>query len=343
MMQADMANQEHLDILAKGVETWNAWRKIDHDAHPNLRGAALSLAKLSGVDLSDADLLAATLSGASLEGADLEGAKLVDANLSRANLSQASLRSADLGRATLADADLSGSNLRRANLSEANLRGADLDRARVALTVFTSIDLGTAKGLDTVRHMGPSSIGIDTIYRSGGKIPESFLRGAGVPETFIRYIDSLTGAAFEFFSCFISYSTKDQAFAERLHADLQAKGVRCWFAPHSIQGGRKIHEQIEEAIKAYDKLLLILSDASMSSEWVSTEISKARKREGRGIAGCCSRSASRRSSRSAIGSASTPTLAKTPRARSANTSSPTSRIGRTTIRMQWRSSGWCGT
>ena len=281
MMQADMANQEHLDLLAKGVETWNAWRKIDHDAHPNLRGAALSLAKLSGVDLSDADLLAATLSGASLEGADLEGAKLVDANLSRANLSQASLRSADLGRATLADADLSGSNLRRANLSEANLRGADLDRARVALTVFTSIDLGTAKGLDTVRHMGPSSIGIDTIYRSGGKIPESFLRGAGVPETFIRYIDSLTGAAFEFFSCFISYSTKDQAFAERLHADLQAKGVRCWFAPHSIQGGRKIHEQIEEAIKAYDKLLLILSDASMSSEWVSTEISKARKREGR--------------------------------------------------------------
>jgi len=61
--------------------------------------------------------------------------------------------------------------------------------------------------------------------------------------------------------------------------DLQAKGVRCWFAPHDIQGGRKLHEQIDEAIKVYDKLLLILSDASMSSEWVSTEISKARKRE----------------------------------------------------------------
>ena len=60
---------------------------------------------------------------------------------------------------------------------------------------------------------------------------------------------------------------------------MQAKGVRCWFAPHDIHGGRKIHEQIDEAIRVYDKLLLILSDASMSSEWVSTEISKARKRE----------------------------------------------------------------
>ena len=70
---------------------------------------------------------------------------------------------------------------------------------------------------------------------------------------------SLTGAALDFYSCFISYSTANQDFAERLHADLQAKGVRCWFAPHDIQGGRKIHEQIDEAIRLYDKLVLILS------------------------------------------------------------------------------------
>ena len=70
-----------------------------------------------------------------------------------------------------------------------------------------------------------------------------------------------------------------QEFDERLHADLQAKGVRCWFAPHDIQGGRKIHEQIDEAIRLHDRLLLILSEHSMSSEWVKTEIAKARKRE----------------------------------------------------------------
>jgi hypothetical protein len=60
---------------------------------------------------------------------------------------------------------------------------------------------------------------------------------------------------------------------------LQAKGVRCWFAPHKLQGGKKIYRQIDEAIRVYDKLLLILSPASMASEWVRTEIAIARKRE----------------------------------------------------------------
>jgi len=55
--------------------------------------------------------------------------------------------------------------------------------------------------------------------------------------------------------------------------------VRCWFAPHDIRGGRKIHEQIDEAIRLHDKLLLILSEDSMASDWVQTEIAKARKRE----------------------------------------------------------------
>jgi TIR domain len=141
--------------------------------------------------------------------------------------------------------------------------------------------LTEALGLIKARHRGPSTIGIDTIYRSKGKVPEPFLRGCGVPENFITFAKSLVGSALEFYSVFISYSTKDQPFADRLHADLQARGVRCWFAPHDIQGGRKLHEQIDEAIRVYDKLLLILSDASMTSDWVAEEIARARKRERR--------------------------------------------------------------
>src|SRR3974390_1597948 len=94
----------------------------------------------------------------------------------------------------------------------------------------------------------------------------------------IGYIKSIAGAI-QYYSLFISYSTKDQEFAERLHADLQAKGVRCRFAPHDIRGGRKIHEQIDEAIRLHDKLLLILSEDSMKSEWAKTELAQARKRE----------------------------------------------------------------
>src|SRR5271157_5414528 len=203
------------------------------------------------------------------EEAKLNGADLFAADLSGANLRETNLRAAIL----------SGADLRWANLRNADLNRADFTGAAAWWTEFADVDLSVAKGLETIQHGGPSSIGIDTIYKSRGKIPEVFLRGCGVPDEFIAYIGSMVGRPIEFYSCFISYSTRDQEFAERLHADLQAKGVRCWFAPHDVKGGRKLHEQIDEAIRVHDKLLLILSEHSMSSEWVNTEIAKARKRE----------------------------------------------------------------
>jgi len=76
-----------------------------------------------------------------------------------------------------------------------------------------------------------------------------------------------------------AYSARDEAFARRLYADLQKRGVCCWFAPSSLQGGKKLHEQIDEAIRACDRFLLIISEASMKSEWVRTEIAKAFQKE----------------------------------------------------------------
>jgi hypothetical protein len=101
------------------------------------------------------------------------------------------------------------------------------------------------------------------------------LRGCGLPDNFIDYLPSLRGDAFQFYSCFVSYSTKDQEFAERLHADLQGKGVRCWFAPHDLPVGARTWDAIDEAIRLRDKLLLILSKASIASEWVEDEVNKA--------------------------------------------------------------------
>jgi hypothetical protein len=271
-----MANQKHLDILAKGIETWNEWRTESWQVPPDL----------SGVDLRGANLNCAQLRTAILTNADLTKARLTNSSLHFANLNDAVLRgailiNADLTEARLSNANLTGADLTGAHFDRAHLDGADLSGASVMFTVFSDVDLSTVRGLDSAQHKGPSTIGIDTIYQSHGKIPESFLRGCGVPDNFIAYMRSLTGNAFDFYSCFISYSTVDQGFAERIHADLQAREVRCWFAPHDIQGGKKVHEQIDEAIKVYDKLLLILSDASMSSNWVKTEIANARAKEER--------------------------------------------------------------
>jgi hypothetical protein len=46
-----------------------------------------------------------------------------------------------------------------------------------------------------------------------------------------------------------------------------------------MPGGKKLHEEIETAIRMHDKLLLILSEHSMASNWVKTELRRARKRE----------------------------------------------------------------
>jgi hypothetical protein len=279
-----MADEKHLEILKQGVEIWNQWR-VDHpEIKPLLSGAYLSGADLARAQLSRAILTRTDLRGAHLSGADLSKAILIGAQLSMAQLSEADLSGAQLSEADLSGADLSrahlsGTYLEGAHLSKADLSGAELSKATFGYTAIANVDLSQVEGLDTIVHRGPSSIGIDTIYQSQGQIPEIFLRGAGVPVNFIEYIPHLIEDAIQFYSCFISYSTKDQDFAERLHADLQSKGVRCWFAPEDIKGGRKIYEQIPEAIRVYDKLLLVISDSSMKSEWVKTEIYHARQDE----------------------------------------------------------------
>ena len=96
-----------------------------------------------------------------------------------------------------------------------------------------------------------------------------------MPDNIIDYLPSLRDNPIQFYSCFISYSARDQVFAERLHADLQNKGVRCWFAPHDLSIGAKTWDAIDEAIRLREKLLVILSEASIASDWVEDEVTKA--------------------------------------------------------------------
>jgi hypothetical protein len=286
-----MANPEHLEILKLGIRKWNKWAKELRDGCPdlsnaNLTGAKLNGAKLNGANLAGADLSGthlheaglveaildgANLSAADLRAADLRLADLHGANLSRADLRQANfvrgdLRYADLTNANFIGADLSATDLREAklngadlqdvNFSNANLSGADFSQAKAFGTLFVDVDLSAVKWLDTVVHRGPSTVGIDSIYKSGGKIPDVFLRGCGLQDWEIEvvklYRQDLTAAGLtkllagisewlsrapvHYHSCFISHSTKDQEFADRLYADLQNEGVRCLFCAARHQG-----------------------------------------------------------------------------------------------------------
>jgi uncharacterized protein YjbI with pentapeptide repeats len=296
-----MANGEHVAMLKKGVAAWNEWRRKNPNVRPDLTGAKLIEARLNGANFSRAMLEVADLHCAVLEVANLSGANLAGADLSRANLAGADLSEASLTAAHLDDANLSGAILIRtnfhganlsgasltsahlddANLVQANMAGANLGEAFLWLTVFGNTTLSEVKGLDQCSHSGPSFIDFQTLQtlRNSGPLPIAFMRGVGLPDNVIDYLPSLLNTAIQHYSCFISYSSKDQAFAERVHADLQNKGVRCWFAPHDMPIGAKIIDAIDEAIRLRDKVLLILSEGAIASDWVEGEVTRALEEE----------------------------------------------------------------
>jgi hypothetical protein len=257
-----MANLEHLEILGQGVEAWNKWRAENPNIEPELTGADLVEVYLEGVDFSEASLYDANLVVAELNDADLRGALLRGANLRGADLSFADLR---------------GAWLYNTNFAQAKFDQTKFENATLGGTVLGDTNLSGIIGLDACRHISPSIIDIATLARSG-PLPGSFLRGCGLSDEFITYARTLLQKQ-DYYSCFISYSSKDQDFAERLHADLQAKGVRVWFAPHDMRIGARIRATIDESINAYDKLLLVLSETSMNSQWVEQEVETALAKE----------------------------------------------------------------
>ena len=179
---------------------------------------------------------------------------------------------------SLRGANLTEAHFDYSNLTEAVAVRANLTRIRLNRTVLGDLNLSGAIGLETVIHEGPSVIDERTLRKSW-PLPDVFLRGVGLSDQYIEYLPSLMGEAIEFYSCFISYSSKDDEFAKRLHADLQGEGVRCWFAPEDLRIGDKFRLRIDEAIRLHDKLLLILSGESVNSPWVENEVESAFEKE----------------------------------------------------------------
>lgn len=282
----------------------------------DLSGIDLEGADLDNANLFAADLRRTNLKRASFVRSNLSSAFLADANLEEANLNQTILDQADMSgtscfnsrftMASLRNTTLQGANLRQASLMEVDLTGADLDKAdlsfsfllrarlintyignanfysaTVGWTKFVDIDLSDAQNLESILHQGPSNIDLDTIYdlQEISLDGENFLKGCGVPHELLAYIKSMNQNPIEFCSCFISYSHQDEDFAQRLHERMTAAKIRVWYAPEDMKGGEKLHEQIDHAIQIHEKLLLVLSEHSLKSEWVMTEIRKARKTE----------------------------------------------------------------
>jgi len=144
------------------------------------------------------------LSGTYLDGLRMSGTYLIGANLSGANLS---------------GAYLVGANLSNTNLDDANLSGVHLEA-----TIIANVDLRTTKGLAEIIHRGPSPVSLYSVQLPQDGSALHFLRGAGAPDEWIEDYRIRMMHSAHYYSC------EDDPLARRLHADLQDKGVRCWFA-----------------------------------------------------------------------------------------------------------------
>ncbi|MEI6236528.1 MAG: toll/interleukin-1 receptor domain-containing protein [Planctomycetota bacterium] len=292
-----MADPEHLTYAQQGSDAWNTWRRANPGIKPDLTGATLcdhqwGNARMAYVDLSLSTLTKTNLRGGDFWRTDLNHSDLSHSDLSRSYFGRAQLHSANLSGADLSTARFVGSDLSGANLThtkifhshfyDTDLSGTDFSHAWVKETTFANVDLSKAKGLDSVKFIGPSSLGVDSIYRSHGLISTMFLRGCGVPEEFINTIPTLSFSSELAFSCFLCHSGMDRVFCEKLFGDLQANGVRCWLLPDDFAKGRGAQFKAHNPDLIYDKLLVICSKYALASDPVIREIERALESQDRG-------------------------------------------------------------
>lgn len=252
----------------------------------NMRGADLRGANLTGADLDRAILSDANLSGANLTNANLQRTSLIGANLSGANLSGASFAGASLVRSNLSGAALTETDLFQAQVWGCRLAGADFTRAALGYTVFQDCDLRGATGLEQARHDAPSTIGVDTLYRSGGQIPASFLAGAGVPPSVAALQEAISAAPSELAECYIACRDDDEEFARQLSAGLNAQGVRTWVFSERVRGSALVsrlsssdQEEVERWLRNYDKLVIVASSRALDTETILNDITAARDKQ----------------------------------------------------------------
>lgn len=241
-----MANRDHLKLLKSGAAAWNRWR-------------------------SDVPSTVPDLADALIEGFDLR----------KATLSGLNLRGTGFRNCILRNADLSGCYLVDASFHFTDLSGAHFSSSTMGETSFVDVDLSTSLGLDSVNHKSGSHLTVGTLQLSHGQIPDSFLRGAGVPLVLIEHARQLRSelARKRYYTCFVSYSRKDLPFAVHLQERLESRGIQCWRDDHEILFGENIETAIRRNIERCDKLLLCCSERSLRSEWVEREIEAALQKE----------------------------------------------------------------
>lgn len=239
-------------------------------------------AVLTDIDLSNKAIIARDLSGAILANSLLENTNLRRTTLDGANLIKT---------------NFCGANLYRVNFNRAKVNETDLTDAKSKCTIYSCLDLCGFKNIDKMEHRAPSSVGIDTLKITRSSLQRRYERSSHKRTEILEQIGIfLTRCGIEidllkslwythckyvtkYYTTFISYTSIDRAFADKLYYSLQKSGVGCWYAPVDLRIGDILDEEISDAISYCEKLIVICSKNSLKSSWVQKEIRAALRKE----------------------------------------------------------------
>jgi TIR domain len=74
---------------------------------------------------------------------------------------------------------------------------------------------------------------------------------------------------------FVSHSSRDRAFVERVIGVLHRHGIANWYAPTRILGAQQWQDEIGRALRRCNWFLLVLSKNALNSKWVKRELAYA--------------------------------------------------------------------
>jgi uncharacterized protein YjbI with pentapeptide repeats len=193
-----MANPEHFEILLKGIDYWNQWRKDRPDLTPDFSGAHVSREFFTEIDeinlisefFSDIDLLEIDISGANLSNIDLSNADLYSSSFSDVNLSEANLSGSNLSEAELCGVNLINVDFTGANLSNTKFIGSSLNHANLSYVDLSSSDLrGADMSVADLRGANLSTTDLRTTIMQGTDFYGANLFGANLCHGSLSYSD----------------------------------------------------------------------------------------------------------------------------------------------------------
>ena len=71
---------------------------------------------------------------------------------------------------------------------------------------------------------------------------------------------------------FVSHSSMDRPFVNRLVDVLRRHAVPVWYSETNIQGAQQWHDEIGAALRRCDWFVLVLSPDAVASKWVKREL-----------------------------------------------------------------------